>query len=55
MGKKVPYEIRDKIKNEYISGSTVTYLAKKYSLTEMTIRKIINSKLSRMVKGLWDK
>ena len=55
MGRKVPYEIREKIKNEYISGISIKYLSKKYKLNEMTIRKIINSKLSKMVKGLWNK
>ncbi|MGL4760394.1 MAG: hypothetical protein ACRCWG_02965 [Sarcina sp.] len=55
MGRKVPYEIREKIKNEYISGISIKYLSKKYKLNEMTIRKIINSKLSKMVKGLWNR
>ena len=55
MGRKVPYEIREKIKNEYIGGRAVKELSKKYNLNEMTIRKIINSKLSKMVKGLWNK
>jgi Mor family transcriptional regulator len=55
MGRKVPYEIREKIKNEYISGISIKCLSKKYKLNEMTIRKIINSKLSKMVKELWNR